>query len=387
MSSSGKSVKARRARRHPEAATQRGRRARAGSRPASLRTSGAAKSSIASGRPWRRRLIVVLVIALPVVIVAGAGGFGLVVWERIDRVHLMSPGSPPGGRTYLLIGSDSRAFARSRSDRARFGSASRVSGERADVMLLVRIVRGGRVRVLEVPRDLVVQFPDGTPVRMTLTLLRGPQTVVDTVCHSLGIGIDHVVLIHFDGLRRLVDTVGGVSVRVPVPERDLVTGLALQHAGLNRLDGQQALAYVRSRQLERFEGATWRPEAPSAEARSNRARDVLTQLGSRLRLSPMAPVATIRGLWALSGAITVDDHANPLVLRDLARSLARLDTTHGEHLPVTFHPGDVPTADLQTNAPATLASFQGGPQPGCSLRMMHPTSPLSASITLPGGTP
>jgi LCP family protein required for cell wall assembly len=313
-------------------------------------------------------------------LILAVAGFGLSVWTRIDRVHVQFPGSPPGGTTYLLIGSDSRDFVQSPSDKSLFGVPAAADGQRADIMLLVRQSADGSVRVLSVPRDLMTQFPDGSPVRMTLTLQQGPQAVVDTLCQSLGIGVNHLVLVHFDGLRRLVDRAGGVDVTTERALRDTVTGLDIPHGGLNHLDGSQALAYVRSRHTEILQLDGWHAIPPTADERSDRARAVLGQLGSRMHLSATAPLSSIEKVWALSGAITVDDHASPFVLRDIAHTLGRISTAPESRLPVTFHPGDIPTADLQRGAAGVVTKFQGGATPGCALRTATDNNPS-------GGTP
>jgi LCP family protein required for cell wall assembly len=312
------------------------------------------------------------------VLILAAVGFGLSVWTRIDRVTVRFPGSPPGGTTYLLLGSDSRSFVRSGGDQSLFGPATATAGERADIVLLVRATTGGGTRVLAIPRDLVTQLPNGVPLRMTQTLLYGPQAVVDTLCQSLGLGVDHLVIVHFDGLRRLVDAAGGVTVNAPAPERDLVSRLDIAHAGPNHLDGQQALAYVRSRHMEWLSPYAWIPVAPSAAARSDRARDVLAQLGSRLRLSARSPIGSAEKLWAMSGAITVDAHASPFLLRDLAHHLGALGSATATDLPVSFRDGAVPTAYLQRGAAQALTQFQGGTQPGCSLRAQSITDTQAA---------
>jgi LCP family protein required for cell wall assembly len=358
--------------------------------PSSTRRAPGQRAKSPRPRTSHRRRWIIVAVAVPTILIAAIAGFGLVVWQRIDRVHIQFPGSPAGGTTYLLIGSDARDFVHSAADRSHFGAPDAVAGERADIILLVRKASDGQIRMLGIPRDLVTQFPDGSPVRMTLTLLRGPQTVDDTLCHSLGIGVDHLVLMHFDGLRRLVGSVGGVTVHVPAPERDLVTGLRIPHAGAAHLNGDQALAYVRSRRTQLLGPSGWRAIPQTADARSQRARDVLAQLGARIHLSAASPISSIERLWSLSGAITVDDQAGPFVLRDIARSLNHVGTAPEERLPVTFHPGEVPTADLLPTAAGVIGAFQGGQAPGCSLRTnihINPSSRAAAAITPSGGTP
>ena len=279
------------------------------------------------------------------------------------------PGSPAGGTTYLLVGSDSRAFVRSASDRATFGTSAESPGQHADVILLLRVRDSGQVEVMPIPRDLLIILPDGSPTRITLSLLDGPQYLVNTVCHSLGIGINHLVLIHMDGLRSLVNDVGGVNIHVTTPERDTVTGLAITHSGWNRLNGVQALAYVRSRHLQYFESDAWHLASTAEDERSGRASQVLSQLGARLDLSPSAPIESAKRLWELSGAVTIDGGASPFALAHLADALGQLHTATQVELPVTLHPGYVPMADLDSGGPAALARFAGGSTPGCSLRV------------------
>jgi LCP family protein required for cell wall assembly len=318
------------------------------------------------------------VLAVAGLLGALTAAFGLLVWQRIDRVTIDFPGSPDGGTTFLLIGSDSREFVSSSLDQAHFGSGEDVPGERADVLLLVRVFDAGDVAVLPLPRDLMVQLPQGAPVRLATTLQRGPQTVVDTVCRSLGVGVDHLVLLHFDGLRRVVDATGGVTVDVPAPQRDLVTGLTLD-AGVNDLDGDEALAYVRSRHLEQFADGRWRTETPTADARARRARDVLTQVGANLDLTPTAPWASASKLWSLAGAVTVDDDASPFVLRDFSRELGGLAQARELQLPVSFHPGAVPIADLLPSGRTTIESFQRAAHPECTLRPLIRSTPTAPS--------
>ena len=217
----------------------------------------------------QRRLRIGITVLAGTLIVGllGVVVFGAVIWSRIDQRHLALPGSA-AGTTYLIVGSDSRAFVQSSADRARFGSASKTAGERADIVLLVRRV-GGRTTVLNVPRDLVVLTPSGIPTRYTVTLNDGLQSLVDTTCHSLGVGVDHVALVHFDGIRNAVDAVGGVELTFATPMRDRVTGLSIATAGRHRLDGQQALALVRARTLERELGGRWEAVPSSASQRGD----------------------------------------------------------------------------------------------------------------------
>jgi LCP family protein required for cell wall assembly len=316
----------------------------------------------------RHRLYWVLAIAVPATVILVVGMFAAGCWFRINRLSLHFPGSPRGGTTYLLVGSDSRSFVDSASERARFGSTTSSPGQHGDVILLVRVATGGHVSVMPIPRDLLVALPDGAPTRITMTLLQGPQTMIDTMCDSLGIGVNHLVLIRMNGLESIVDAVGGVEVRSSFPERDLVTGLSISHSGWSHLDGSQALAYVRSRHLEYFENGTWRTASTAADERSGRAAVILRQLGNRMDLRIFAPVSSVERLWTLSGALTVDRGASPFDLDQLAHALEQSSRAPQVDLPVTLHPGPVPTADLDPGGRVASIQFNGGTTPGCSFR-------------------
>jgi LCP family protein required for cell wall assembly len=214
-----------------------------------------------------------------------------------------------------------------------------------------------------------------------MSLLDGPQALVDTVCHSLGVGVDHLVLIHMDGLRSLVNDVGGITIRVATPERDTVTGLSITHSGSSHLNGTQALAYVRSRHLEYFENGRWQLATTADDERSGRASQVLSVLGSRLNLSPSKPLTSAKRLWELSGAITIDGGASPLALSQLAHALEQMHSATQVGLPVTLHPGYVPTAELDPGGPAALAHFNGGTAASCRLRI--PVNSQGSVVTTP----
>ena len=311
------------------------------------------------------RATVVVVVA----VVLFCAAFGAVLWRRVDRVAISFPGSAPGGTTYLLVGDDSRAFVHTAAQRTTFNTAAEAPGDHADVVILVRMTSGGQLRVLSIPRDLVVQLPDGAPSRLTMALTQSPQTLVDTLCHSMGVGVDHLVLIHMNGLEQLVDDVGGLTVQAPGPERDAVTTFRTSRAGPVHLDGADALAYVRSRHLQVLHGTTWVAVPPSVDDRSGRAEAVLSQVGARLDLSPAAPVSTVRNLWDLTGTLTVDSGVSPIGLRSLAHALGHLSTATQAQLPVMFLDGTIPQVTLDASARPALAPFAAAPHANCSMRL------------------
>lgn len=156
----------------------------------------------------------------------------------------------------LVIGSDTRAGSNSA-----YGSEEDVaSGARADVMMLVQVSEDREtVNVISFPRDLMVDIPkctdadDGTvypateDTQINESLGRGgPGCTAATVSNLTGIAIDHFMLLDFNAVKALSSVVGGVKVCVNKEIDDPYSGLKLQ-AGTSSVEGEQALAFLRSR--------------------------------------------------------------------------------------------------------------------------------------------
>jgi LCP family protein required for cell wall assembly len=284
-----------------------------------------------------------------------AGVTPLVADRAIERIPVALPGPDPEGETWLVLGSDSRAVVDSADDRARFGDTSLVPGARADVALLIRLgPRGGSV--ISVPRDLILRSAVGAR-RVTSLWAIGPQVLVDALCASLGVSVAHLVVLEFDGFRRVVDAVGGIDVDLATPIRDPHAGLLLPMGGRVRLDGQDALAWVRARRAEVLVEGRWVPEPDGATRRADRARLVVGAIAARL--SPAHPIRGTRAALAAAPALAADRATHLLEIAELARRL------RGGHrsvtLPVEVTAGDVASvATLAPGARGVLRSVGGG---------------------------
>jgi anionic cell wall polymer biosynthesis LytR-Cps2A-Psr (LCP) family protein len=135
--------------------------------------------------------------------------------------------------------------------------------------------------VLSFPRDLWVHVADGHGYDKINAAFEGgvegggPQLMADTVTNLTGLPIDHYLYVDLNGFEQIVDRLGGVDLNIPSYDvntpgwldqhtasggeqpvyysqvghvADPNTGLDVL-PGLQRLDGYQALAYVRTRSL------------------------------------------------------------------------------------------------------------------------------------------
>jgi LCP family protein required for cell wall assembly len=85
---------------------------------------------------------------------------------------------------------------------------------------------------------------------------RGYQALKDTLGHLYGIDISYYVEVNFDGFKKVVDSVGGVTINVQFPVLDDafpsdagrgVLARVYIPAGIQHMTGTQALVYARSR--------------------------------------------------------------------------------------------------------------------------------------------
>ena len=196
-----------------------------------------------------------------------------------------APGDPDPCATeacnYLLLGSDSRANL-SPEDQERLGTDAGLGGtNRADTIILVHTdPRLKKAIVLSFPRDLWVEIPGRGHDRINAAFegganRGGPQLMARTISNLTGLAVDHYLHVDLEGFRRTVETLGGVDMCIPAynvntpgflthtvasgsteqvyyPEEDHIadpnSGLNIE-PGCQRLDGGQALAYVRARHL------------------------------------------------------------------------------------------------------------------------------------------
>lgn len=118
---------------------------------------------------------------------------------------------------------------------------------RSDTMILTTFLPQ-YVGMLSIPRDLWVNVPNVGEQRINTAHFfaeaaqhgSGPAAAMETVRQNFGVNVDYFVRIRFDGLRNVVDAMGGIDVTLP-------RAMSGYEAGSHHLNGEQALALVRDR--------------------------------------------------------------------------------------------------------------------------------------------
>lgn len=306
-------------------------------------------------------------VAVFLVMVVGALG---VVWALNTGSEVLALAEPdhevtaqlsePIGRdlTFLVVGSDSREGI---EDLTFFGPAG---GERGDVIMLVRLdAASAEARILSVPRDLWVEIPGHGEDKINAAFAYGgPSLMVQTIRENLGIDVNHYVEVDFVGFIEMVNELGGIEMTFAHPARDLKSGLNVG-AGPQILDGEQALAFARSRSYEEHQGERWVSIDASDLGRANRQQQVVRAILSKLK-SPasIAEAGEIAGSMAEN--MTVDGRLAASSIGSLAWDFRGVLTggIEGQTLPVngdTVRGASVVRAD-EPEASATIEGFLTG---------------------------
>lgn len=200
-------------------------------------------------------------LALGMVIVVAIGGLTLYRLQQNLTTSPLNLGDgqydDDGPMEILIMGSDTREG----EGNEEYGEVEEGNGDgRTDVMMLLQISEDREnVTVVSFPRDLLVDIPECTdpdtgevfePVdnAMLNTAAEngGPGCTVATINDLTGLNVDHFMLADFNAVTELSSAVGGVEVCVNQEVDDPKSGLELP-AGVSSVEGEQALAFLRSR--------------------------------------------------------------------------------------------------------------------------------------------
>ena len=270
--------------------------------------------------------------------VVGLGG--LLVYSRVQvdnvpRIRCEACADTAEGEpiNVLVVGSDSRSSVAAEAES--FGTPEQVAGQRSDTMMVLRLGPGRRAALLSIPRDLWVPIASGGTDRINAAFDRGADNLVRTVSAALGMPIHHFVEVEFGGFRELVDAVDGVEVFFAAPTRDTVTGLLVETPGCTVLDGNAALAYVRSRNYETQVDGRWTGGGAGDLDRINRQQDILRRL--------LAKVRSVRNPATLHRIVTTGTENLTFDRKLSATEVEQLALRFGTVLPTSLQTQTIPT--------------------------------------------
>ena len=304
----------------------------------------------------RRRRVLLAVLAFAVVLGLVAG---VAFWRlsgNINRVDVSGalgtdrPTRAPQAAeavNLLLVGSDTREG----EGNDEYGMPEADPGQHSDTNLLVHLSADREwAMVVSIPRDSMVPAPpDCSPTapQEEWTVKQwnwnyrdgGTGCLIRTLEGNTGVFVDHFAVVDFRGFQDMVDALGGVEVCTTQPITDQDSGLQLA-AGTHVLEGEQALAYVRTRK-SLGDG--------SDLGRIERQQAFLSSVAQEATSSELLfqPTRLYGFLDAATRSLTTDPEFGLGTMRDLAESVRGIGLDNVEFLTVPNEPYPADTNRVQ----------------------------------------
>ncbi|MGW7572607.1 LCP family protein [Streptomyces sp. NPDC054765] len=265
---------------------------------------------------WLVWLLATLLVLAVVLVVGGAWLYSSAGRQLRHKDALGDyPGRPPAGKgtNWLLVGSDSRSALTPRQRRDLHVGNDRV--QNTDTIMVLHYGDHGSTLV-SLPRDSYVPIPGHGSRKINEAYADGgPKLLTRTVEQATGLRINRYAEVNFLGFVQVVDALHGVRLCLDKPLRDEKSGADFP-AGCRRMNGTQALAYVRARYTD--------PEGDLG--RVKRQRQLLGAVAEEMASADvyLDPSRFRRVLDAALAALTVDDGADLARVLDMGWSMKQI---------------------------------------------------------------
>jgi len=273
-----------------------------------------------------KALAVLLALLLIIGLAVGAGFLYLDnVLDKVDRIDVYESipveGRPPATEgealNILLAGADNGDSDGTTIAEAMVDGNWQPGAYRSDTLMVLHIPADrGTAYLVSIPRDSYVELYDEKCERQgknkinAAFSLYGPAGAICTVEKLTATRMDHLAIIDWAGFKDITDALGGVEVYVPETITDDNQGGVTFEQGINELDGELALKYVRSRYVLR-EGDLGR-----IDRQQNFLRAMVDKIGSTGLVS--SPRRFSNTFSAIASNLTVDSDWSNGDLRGLA---------------------------------------------------------------------
>jgi LCP family protein required for cell wall assembly len=291
------------------------------------------RKKTSTGRRRIKRVLVVSLVALLVIVGAGAG-YAYYLTRGLHRVqvrglsHAFTTGKEEGTENILMVGSTDRCALTVQNPA--YGLCSQgIDGVNSDVIMILHADPAThQLALLSIPRDLFIPNARTTgPNKIDAGLFQGLSQLTAAIEEDFGIPIQHAVSVNFDQFANIVQALGGINMQFPIsvfdwaPTGGGVNGNEPVSSGLNEraaacvhLDGTEALQVVRARHLRyQTPGAnpdypySWQPEAESDLARIRRDHEFLRVLSTAVAKQGLGnPIADINLINSVKTDLTFD---------------------------------------------------------------------------------
>jgi LCP family protein required for cell wall assembly len=280
-------------------------------------------------RRWSILRIVAWALAAYVIWLVALGVYAA---TSLDKIQALSPDpiADTDGTVWLLVGSDSReGLSKKQQKQLRTGDTE---GQRTDTIMLVHQKLGQAPTLVSIPRDSWVTIPahnatDGSEVEARGGKINaafsygGAPLLSQTIEYNTGLHVDNYMEVGMGGIVTMTDAVGGIEVCFEEAIADENSGLDVP-AGCQKLDGGQALAWVRMRYAD-----------PKGDlGRIERQRQyVALMVDEALSLQTLVnPIRQWNIVNAMLDSVRVDDGTGLVDLGAFGFGMARIASGSGE---------------------------------------------------------
>ena len=206
--------------------------------------------------------------------------------------------------------------------------------QRSDSMIIATLDSNKeKVKLTSLYRDTLVYIPGYGEEKMNLAFsLGGPELVMETIKYNFDVNIEKYIMINFAGFEAIIDQIGGVEIDVKeyqLHELNKYIGQAtgggdcpVEKAGLQILNGKQALSYARIRK-----------DVGDDYERTERQREVLFKVAEKLQKTDVIKYFSIANkmLDYLRTNIEIMDGLN------MAYTISKFSNLETEQLSIPVH--------------------------------------------------
>jgi len=145
----------------------------------------------------------------------------------------------PGGKDILLLGMDER------EDSNEFKSLT-------DTIIIYHVSSWGKKdSLISIPRDTRVQLEGYGWNKINAAYKYGGDEMIKQEIYKLtGIEVDRVMVVNFNGFKKIIDILGGIEITVEEPLHDPLSGADF-NPGTYTMNGEEALSFARCRSTAR----------------------------------------------------------------------------------------------------------------------------------------
>lgn len=248
---------------------------------------------------------------------------GAVSADQLDNI----PEGDLSSKNFLITGRDNNECVDSDSKYGKTVEGRTGYAGLTDTIMIIRVSpKENQAAVLSFPRDLYVRIAKSDSRNRINTAFRPnePQRLVDTIMTNFGVPVDHYIAVDFCAFKTIVNAIGGVRIPFAYAARDKNTLFQVKEPGCAKLNGDAALAYVRSRHYAYFDPKKnkWIGDPSGDWGRIARQQDFLRRvLRSALDKGVTNPAIANDLLGAALDNVVTDDNLSPLNMLQLARAM------------------------------------------------------------------